>query len=1523
MRVLLIKKNKIENFYFNDNVDGNYWIYDYDKNNKVRNLLSLSENNGTWILNENDDVKILVNGVATKFFNVHYYSYCDIYIVKTKETYTLFFSPIFDKTYTQYKLNNTVNEITIGSSPTNIISCRLPKILPNHVKIYRQNNKFVLQSLDSNGIYINNKNYINKVIENGDVIFVMGLKIIIINDTFIINNPNRSVVFANRVFSFDKINPIVNIDSTDSDDVELYDNDDYFFRAPRFVTKIEHSKVQIDSPPEPEKKEDKPLLYIVGPMLTMGLISVVMAWNALSGVMDGTRKFSSAIPALVMAGAMLCSMILWPMLNKNYEKKKRLEHEEERKEKYKVYIDSKRKVINEILEWQRKTIIENNVDLKSCEDIIMNRKRSLWERKKDHDDFLNITIGIGDKRPDIEFNYQEAHFSMSNDNLRSLLDSLVIENEVLKNVPITFSFVKKYITAIVGNNELTKKFIDAIILRLLTFHSYEDIKLVIFTNKKNESKWEYLKMLPFCWNGDNTIRFFGTNAEEISQITTYLYEVIQKRIEFSINNNSNKHEIITPYYIIITDDFYPIRNNEFIKCLLEQDINMGFTLLINNNGLLGLPDECKTFINIDAQNSAIFENELVTEKQIEFRAEFMPDNINIYNCILSLSNLPIMREDGEFLLPDSISFLELYNVGDIDQLNIFNRWKSSNPAISLASPVGINKNGDILKLDLHEKYHGPHGLIAGMTGSGKSEFIITYILSLAINYSPHEVQFVLIDYKGGGLAGAFFNSETGVKLPHLCGVITNLETVEIKRNFASIESELKRRQQLFAKVREQLNESTIDIYKYQKFYRDGIVEEPVSHLFIISDEFAELKSQQPEFMDQLISIARIGRSLGVHLILATQKPSGVVNDQIWSNSKFKVCLRVQDRSDSMDMIKVPDAALIKQVGRFYFQVGYNEYFTMGQAAYAGAQYYKTQKYKKTVDTSINFVDNTGEIIKSINDNNSKNIKSYGEELPNIVKYLSDLATNLKIKVRQLWLEKIPAMIFVDKLAQKHNYRAEKFKLNPIVGEYDNPSKQEQKLVTINLSDYNTIIYGMPGSGKMLALNSIIYSLITAHTTDELNLYLIDFGTETLRMFSKIPQVGDVVLLSDEEKLQNLIKMLKSEIDNRKNILVEYNGDYDLYVKNNPNSLPRIVVIINNFDVFKDTYANLDDDLLLLTREGAHYGITFVITASSTSSVRYKLSQNFASVLSLQLANPSDYIALFGRTNGMVPSKILGRGLIKYDELYEFQVAHITNDEDLMQTINDLGKILVNNGMKKAKRIPVVPNSLPVKDVLNLVTDISNIPIGVYKETIDTAYFNFKNKYVSLISGNDIYELSNFIYALTDIFASIKNTSPIIIDPNNIFNNYNKESIVYYNERFDEVFDKLFEIMNTLKNNTNNSINFICMFVGFDNFKNKLSKDRQDRFNEFLTLGKNIGIFKFIIVDTIINIKKNEFSDWYKNYVTNNEAIFIGNNLGQQFTIKLTKQPRFLNEELPKGYGYNIRSGIPYIIKLVEHESIKK
>jgi S-DNA-T family DNA segregation ATPase FtsK/SpoIIIE len=240
---------------------------------------------------------------------------------------------------------------------------------------------------------------------------------------------------------------------------------------------------------------------------------------------------------------------------------------------------------------------------------------------------------------------------------------------------------------------------------------------------------------------------------------------------------------------IITDDISVTSKIGIVNDILKSKVQCGFSLLYMTDKLNSLPSECSSFISVDPTVGGVFENELLNKKQ-EFIPDFTPTTIDSH--IYNVANIPIEIGGSSYELPAMYSFLEMYDAGKVEQLNAFNRWQKNDPTTSLSCPVGVDENGELFKLDLHEKVHGPHGLIAGMTGSGKSEFIITYILSMAVNYHPHEVQFVLIDYKGGGLAGAFENKETGVKVPHLVGTITNLDTAEMNRTLVSISSELKR-----------------------------------------------------------------------------------------------------------------------------------------------------------------------------------------------------------------------------------------------------------------------------------------------------------------------------------------------------------------------------------------------------------------------------------------------------------------------------------------------------------------------------------------------------------------------------------------------------------------------------------------------------------------------------------------------------------------------------------------------------------
>lgn len=1526
MKILLIKNNRLYSYILPKEVKDNYWITDIDSFDNVRNLINVEAENGKWVLESNYDTHIIDASTMYDRFPLSEYQFYSIKNDNEKSLYYLYAIPDIEKSYVSYSISNNAI-LNIGKKPDNDIIYDNVLVDDIHAKLEYNNGSWVITDNDSKvGVYVNDQKITGSfTLSYGDIIFISGLKIIIMKDFMLINNVLNKVRINTESLKF-RQKPNYEIDNTKEKEEDLnrnlYAKEEYFYRSPRFIEDIVKEEVGFDNPPAKINQEEQSLILTIGPMFTMALTSFATAFGTINNISNNTMTIKQALPSLIMAGSMFFSMLIWPIVSKIFEKKRRKKKEEERIKKYESYLNDKAKEIDSIIETQSQTLKDKYITLEECANIILRKKSNLWQRSISQKDFLALRLGIGDMPIYADIKYSKQDFAMEVDELKNKIETIVEERKMLTNVPIVFSLVEKNITSIIGTNSLMHEFFKGQLLQLITYHSYEFLKIVVLTDKEHTSSFDYFHNLPYLFDDLHQTRFFANNLDETKEISLYLERIYQDRKANKVNYVDNP-----PYYIIITDNYHMYRDVEIIKDILSDSTNYGFSLLIFSEKLQNLPSECKNFINVNKERSGIFESEISVGNQREFKTEFCENNnVNINDCIKKISNIPIEFNNDDKALPNTISFLEMYNVGKVEQLNILQRYQNNNSQKSLAVPVGVEKSGSLLKLDLHEKYHGPHGLIAGMTGSGKSEFIITYILSMATNFSPQDVSFILIDYKGGGLAGAFENRETGISLPHLAGTITNLDVSEMNRSLSSIQSELRRRQQIFNEARDKLGESTVDIYKYQKFFKEGKVDEAIPHLFIISDEFAELKSQQPEFMDQLISTARIGRSLGVHLILATQKPSGVVNDQIWSNSRFRVCLKVQEKADSNEMIKTPDAAFLKQAGRFYLQVGYNELFALGQSAWCGAQYYPTEKIKKKIDQSVMVIDNVSNIIAQNDDLVETQVKSSGEELNNVLNYIISVCKDNNLKSDKLWLEKILADIYVDKLAVKYNYQEEPFKLNPIIGELDDPNNQRQDLLTINLTlDGNTSIYGSSGSGKELLLSSMIYSLITNHSPEEISIYILDFGAGVLGTFKKAPQVGDFILSSEEDKINNIFKLLDNELERRKKLFVNYNGDYQSYIARSGSKVPYILLFINNYDVFQETF-DFEDIINKLTRESAKYGIIFITTVNTTGGMRYKLRQNFKSDIALQFNDQDDYSMIIGNTKKLFPSDIYGRGLVKLDNIYEFQTAHIFSDEE---KDNELEKVINELNSKystRAPKIPVVPEVVLIEDVINSLSDLSHVPVGINKDSISPELFDFKNNYVTLCSdSDDSTDRDSFVRSITKVISHLPNNNLVLLDiDGKIASDY--ENTSYVKDNLNEVVSKLcdsmeYQLKMYVDNNYNKDVlkktNMTTIIInGLNKLLSRITDDVKRRFLEAIKNVKDIGQFVYIIADRVDNFKKLEYDEWYKKVIQNNYGIWIGNGVADQTLIKTNIGFKKTNNEVSIGYGIIIKNTKTSLVKLV-------
>ncbi len=1489
-------------------VTGQYWLYGTD-GDSLKRLVSVEGINDNWMIKSNRQYKVLdANGNAVKSAYLHPLSFYVIFGNSSEKFFIFSESKTEDRqVFTKFISTNDV-DLFIGRSELNDISYENDAVSSRHATLYSRGGTWYLQDENStNGTFVNERRVEKCELNIGDMIYIMGLKIVIGKSFIALNDPDGMVRVSNKLS--------VLINQPVQQDPEEYEyelpEEEVFYRAPRFKRDIEKKTFRIDSPPSSPIGDEMPWLLVIGSSMAMGMMSLVTLVTAI---------ISKNVTSMVMGGAMLVGTLLLPMITRRYETKRKRKKEAKRQKKYREYLDSVAVQINEECELQAQILNENSVTIQNCEDRILKVRANLWERSTGQNDFLRVRLGTGKGMLEAELQYQGRRFTLDDDNLQEELLAICERPKELHDIPITYSLFEDPASGVIGDRNRVIRFAQGMIVQLAALYSYDEVKFVVFYDETERSEFEFVKWLPHVWSDDYRFRYVATNANEVKEVSAYFENLIAVREAV----DEKDMDTISPQFIIFSMNKKLATRAEMIKKLLAQKKNLHISIVEFYDKITSIDKECSMVVDLTDSEGRLYDKNDISGKSTAFHPDIYPDQ-NLLELSTQLANVPLDTIASGFKLPKTLTFLEMFGVGKVEHLNALTRWKENDPTKSLEVPIGVDSYGELFKLDLHERFHGPHGLVAGMTGSGKSEFIISYILSLAVNYHPNEVAFILIDYKGGGMAKSF---ET---LPHTAGIITNLDGAAIKRSLVSIESELKRRQAIFAEASKLVEVSNIDIYKYQKMYREGIVQEPLQHLFIISDEFAELKTQQPEFMTQLVSAARIGRSLGVHLILATQKPSGVVDDQIWSNSKFKICLKVQERADSMDMLKRPDAAELTDTGRFYLQVGYNELFEMGQSAWAGAPYFPSDVVQKEKDHSVTVIDMNGHPLKEIKlDKKRGMMKDAKKQLDVITDYLKNTAEEEGIRIRPLWLEPIPAVILLDELRMKYNTGVERFVLNPVIGEYDDPSHQRQDVLRLPISaEGNAIIYGSAGSGKTTFLNAMIYSLITEHTPEEVNLYVLDFAAETLRAFAQAPHVGDVLLSYEEEKVNNLFKMLFSEVSKRKKLFADYGGDYSSYIRNSGSVLPSIVVAISNVAAFMETYEEHESSIAFLSREGTKYGIYFVLTALGFGDVRFRLMQSFKQLITLQMNDESDYSSIVGKTDGLVPSKYKGRGLIKTDEIYEFQTASLTSEDVPFMFIQEqCRRIRAQWSGQTARRIPILPKVVDSGFLRDYVSPEGGLklPIGVETNSLNVNMYPFDDSLITMVlsAGDEFREfvadLSAFIGRYSGVTGCVFDMPKSITETCGTLKLCNSTKLA--EEEISVLFDQMVYRNNTYKDSIEAGIEcehfekIVVVINSMSLLRESVGEEANEKLSLILEKGSVEYGIHFIIGEQTRASSTVFYENWYKSNVSENDGIWIGDGATDQYQLKISKSSQDVRGEIPSGFGFSLIRGKTIKVKLL-------
>ncbi|MBC1925542.1 type VII secretion protein EssC [Listeria innocua] len=1047
-----------------------------------------------------------------------------------------------------------------------------------------------------------------------------------------------------------------------------------------------------------------------------GLIKTVLPPLAMIG-MTGITTILSGRNALMMLGMGGATILTTAFSVSQYltEKKENKLDETKEKEDYEYYlvtlvgeIASAYAREKEILDFQQPSP-EQLVELTTVYD------SRIYERQNYNKDFLTISLGISDTPSSltIETTVDEKDLSDEAKHLKDLEKQFSTQRQVATPISLLDQTL-----GLVGTQDVLTTTLENLLFQTAFFHSYRDVNFIsLLPRKAYQETWRKWRLLPHFKLQELNMRGLIYNEKLRDVVLNSFHQVLNKRKQ-AVNEAGKEKIQFSPHYIFtIVDD--ELLSGHGINELLAEDMSeLGVTVIWCKEDANQLPETVVSLVELPNSTNG----QLVSDHTIYLGKNFIPYPTlpDLETSLRQLANLNHLEVEKN-AVPESLSLLEQYEVQKIEELEIPERWEKAEPNKSIKSLIGWRGKSDYVYWDLHERGHGPHALVGGTTGSGKSEFLTTYLIGLAINFSPEDIGMLIIDWKGGGIAN------TLDKLPHFMGAITNLDGAGTARALASIKAELDKRQREFAKFGVNSINDYMSLYKQRHNPKPDVKypTKPLPHLVIVSDEFAELKANVPEFLDELTSASRIGRSLGVHLILCTQKPSGVVNDQIEANSRSKIALKMAGVQDSNELLKTPDAAHITNPGRGYLKVGENEVYELFQSGYVGVPYDPDAKQEEKTDERFFKINDLGQY-ELMYDPTEEVVQG---------KDTSDLDSQLEAvikEIRQVFETKgydLPDKPWLPNLEEKittsTNTPSKNRNLTVPLGLLDIPSQQAQEVYHFDLEKQgHTVLFASSGYGKSTALQTLVMNLARQNTPEQVQFNLLDFGTNGLLPLKDLPHVADIAPLEEEEKLGKMLGAISKILAERKKLFKTVGvATLVQYENKTKKKLPVIVNILDSYDGLDQNdqrKEKIDSILIQLLRDGAGLGVYLILTAGRVGAIRMNMMSNIGTKIVLFLNEEGDIGTIMGREH-LAQVAINGRGQIMRDiptAIQFYQPVKGQNSTEILANLESAVETLDKSWTgERPEKIPMVADELVIEafEALPAVQELKKaeaLPLGL-------------------------------------------------------------------------------------------------------------------------------------------------------------------------------------------------------------------
>ncbi len=1004
------------------------------------------------------------------------------------------------------------------------------------------------------------------------------------------------------------------------------------------------------------------------------------------------------------------------------------------------YLSQTRKKVRKAARQQREALHWNGPDPDSLWSVVMGPR--LWERRPRDGDFATVRAGTGTQRLAVQLIPPDSKPVEDLDAMSAgALRRFVRAHSTVDDLPIAMALHSFARIIPTGETGAVHDLVRALVGQLAVFHSPEDMRVAVCASKEWMAQWEWVKWLPHALHPEETdaagpVRLM---ADDLRDLDRLLGGELKDRGRFRPGPNVDS----LPYHVVIVDGGYVPQDSQ-----LGADAIQGVTV-IDLSGSTSATEEGITlrlevlgdrFNRIQLDHAG---KEIVTGLGRPDRLSFLQAD-GLARQLAPLRASTAKSGDSQDVLAANMTLTDLLGVPDPRKLEIPALWRPRAPRNRLRVPIGLGADGRMVELDIKESAQGgmgPHGLIIGATGSGKSELVRTLVLGLATTHSSEILNFVLVDFKGGA---TFLGMES---LPHVSAVITNLEDELplVDRMYDALHGEMVRRQELLRSAG-----NYASLRDYERAREQGADLRPMPTLFVVLDEFSELLSAKPEFIDLFVMIGRLGRSLGVHLMLASQRLEEGRLRGLDTHLSYRIGLRTFSAMESRVVLGVADAyELPSAPGN-----GYLKFDTSGmtrfKAAYVSGPFAPEARQERRASADQRQVVLYGPAYvppaapaqqpdpepaeptvvgrDSLLDIMVRQFQGYGPPAHRI--WLPPLAEPLTLS------HLLPPLSITPEHGLTTAGWGGRGKLRAVLGIVDRPFEQRRDPLGVDLSGAagHLAIVGSPQSGKSTVLRTLIAGLALTHTPREAQFYCLDFGGGTLASLEGLPHVGGVANRLDGDRVRRTVAEVTSLLQQREREFSERGIDsFATYRREvaegniTGNDFGDVFLVVDGWLTVRQDFDSLEPTITDLAARGLSYGIHVVAATNKWSEFRPGIRDLFGSRLELRLGDA--YESEVNRKTALaVPEGVPGRGLTR-DGLHFLsalpRIDGVRQADDLTVGVRALVDGVRESWQgRPAPRVRLLPAVLPVDSLPGPEETGRRIPIGIDEATLSPVSAEF-------------------------------------------------------------------------------------------------------------------------------------------------------------------------------------------------------